>query len=1039
MPYEREHRLDDRKIRDLLRNLECADCELEVPGKRTHTQLVWTIGRLVSRNPSSTLSAEPGRTMPRAPQLGFHDFQALALRDVLSRLGQRPDLREATLAAADPEVARRVAKRECRLTTPIDRQAHSPQGQGMWRAAKRRAVTLYRRALSTGTVALETPAVAAALASIGSGVPLDPAVCRNMEGILGVRLDRVGIHTGVVARDAANAANADAFTVGEDIFFPSYDPNSESCQKLLLHELVHCCQWWQGRIRPSGSGVGVSQPSDALEQEAEAVVARAPIGLLGRERDQWHRLSAGELPPHARESAAPVENLFRGTHPSRAGVIDGEGTPFRSALVPTPVATKPVAPPMLTARGVEPQMVMRQAKSEEAQPKPDLPGRELFPWIDTFLKGEYRWQIVIQDLFRSSLWIPQEVVEEVAGEYADFISQNMDLILGSLAVFLAAGAGAVFLSGAAAALCKALLVGFGIAGLVVATKAMLKHAEQWLRLVRRANGKPEGIAAASKEFLQMITSFAIAVEASSGALNRASLAGSLVRWLRTRIATPKRPALDDPNVIQTVQIPKPDGADVDVAYGVPGHRAGSASQEVGPHNHALAPPIPAEVLPSQPNATAAVSSATGRAAANNHAQGLQPSSENTPGIEDVRVTDPTTGRRVLGAGQQPQLTEAAEWELLAKTPMAGTSPSMDLKGGRGLAAGGDNQEVQPQGAIGQDLSEAPMAKTEGNKAWVGSRSWRPFKTAGGDYLLYISERNLKVLNLVKDHGLTRKEIKRAMGVHWPPKTCARAFELVVNKALQVALREANAAPENIGGVVFDTASRKYVFRDPAELQQAKNVQTEYAALTTNVRRRLTIVRAGEVWINASPIQHAILTELVRRNTWKRTEIQSYVKNQWGHIVGDVKLQHQLEKLRIAVNFARRGPNTTDQLVNAGEIITGKEEVRFNPPPPLLPVTFGRVEYWFQIAPTIQATLAKLSQSDMWGIPLGPHTAKAVRVALSNARLKDDIGAPAHLVGTLELVKGSEPKAYVVDLTTPNKQKPPTGDQLRKLIGKMAAP
>lgn len=539
MPYERAHRLDDPKLQVFWDKLQSAESEWTVPGKQTHAELlVWMSGRLLGQSSAPGRAAGPGkRPMHGAPLLGFHDFQALGLRDVLSSLGPRRALRAAALAAADPNVARRVGG-EHGAPLSDDRSSTSPHGQGLWQAAQRRAVTLYRRAFAAGMVALETRAVTDALASIGAGAPLEAAVCAKMEGILGVRLDRVRIHTGAVACAAAHAVNAEAFTVGEDIFLPSYDPTSAACLKLLLHELVHCCQWWQGRIPTTGSGIGVSQPSDALEHEAEAVVARAPIGST------WHEPRRRPR-PSAADGGASDRQVAVGSRPfatvlGEPGAFGVDGSFPLCSLVASVAsdAAGPASPPQMAMTA--PRVAMRKAKSDEQVARSDLPGREwMTKWIEPFLKGEYGFQVFFQDLFRSSLWVPQEQIEEVAEEYASFINDNRGLILASLAAFLALGAGAAA-SGPPGGVCLALLLAFGVAGIVVMTEEMVEHAAQWLALVRRANGRPEGIAAASREFIHMMVSFALAVEAAVAWLDVSKLPPSFTRWLRARFGASKQ-------------------------------------------------------------------------------------------------------------------------------------------------------------------------------------------------------------------------------------------------------------------------------------------------------------------------------------------------------------------------------------------------------------------------------------------------------------------------------------------------------------------
>ncbi|HEY0986689.1 MAG TPA: DUF4157 domain-containing protein, partial [Kofleriaceae bacterium] len=129
-------------------------------------------------------------------------------------------------------------------------------------------------------VATDDPDVEAALARAGSGAPLSAGVRRKMEDELGVSLERVRVHTDPVAARAAQALRAEAFTVGEDIFFAAnaYAPESRGGQKLLAHELTHVVQGWQGRGDAGTGGLRVSQPGESLEQEADAVADRVDRG-----------------------------------------------------------------------------------------------------------------------------------------------------------------------------------------------------------------------------------------------------------------------------------------------------------------------------------------------------------------------------------------------------------------------------------------------------------------------------------------------------------------------------------------------------------------------------------------------------------------------------------------------------------------------------------------------------------------------------------------------------------------------------------------
>jgi len=112
---------------------------------------------------------------------------------------------------------------------------------------------------------------------------------------------------------------------------------------------------------------------------------------------------------------------------------------------------------------------------------------------------------------------------EVAGEYAPIILDHLPEIIGIVAGFVAAEAMSAFLAATptgvgqiAAALIQLALAAFGAAGMVQAGIEALKHASQWLTLAWTAKGKDEQLAVASKEFLRMLVSIAMAALAYTG-------------------------------------------------------------------------------------------------------------------------------------------------------------------------------------------------------------------------------------------------------------------------------------------------------------------------------------------------------------------------------------------------------------------------------------------------------------------------------------------------------------------------------------------
>ena len=327
MGFHREHRLDselNRLLDDLSRPER--DKLVDVPGKRT--RVLQLVEQLTLQGRSEHASAPGRRTLVErlvamASPLQFDDFRVLALRNVLGAIGGRSELRDATVAAADRDVARRAIPVGPTRPTTADAEGHA-----MWQAAERRAATLYRHALDAGEVAPDDPQVEAALARAGSGAPLPAAVRRKMEDELGVSLDRVRVHTDPVAAKAAQALHAEAFTVGEDIFFAAgtYAPESRAGQKLLAHELTHVVQSWQGRSE-AGDTRRVSQPGDSLEREADAVADQV---AAGPDRPAGNGDLARPAKPGANRARRPIT-------PRRSGRRSGPGcarSPARSRRAP---------------------------------------------------------------------------------------------------------------------------------------------------------------------------------------------------------------------------------------------------------------------------------------------------------------------------------------------------------------------------------------------------------------------------------------------------------------------------------------------------------------------------------------------------------------------------------------------------------------------------------------------------------------------------------------------------------------------------------
>lgn len=88
--------------------------------------------------------------------------------------------------------------------------------------------------------------------SRGGGSPMDDSTRSFMEERFGMDFSGVRIHNDSNASQLSQNLNAQAFTVGSDIYFNQgkYSPDSDSGKHLLAHELTHTVQQRKGAIRP---------------------------------------------------------------------------------------------------------------------------------------------------------------------------------------------------------------------------------------------------------------------------------------------------------------------------------------------------------------------------------------------------------------------------------------------------------------------------------------------------------------------------------------------------------------------------------------------------------------------------------------------------------------------------------------------------------------------------------------------------------------------------------------------------------------------
>jgi hypothetical protein len=103
----------------------------------------------------------------------------------------------------------------------------------------------------------------------GHGAALDSGVQNRLSPGLG-DLSDVRVHTDSTAHNLNHAVSARAFATGSDVYFAQgeYKPNTSDGDKLIAHELAHVVQQ---RGAPTSGPLTVSNPGDAMENEADAV------------------------------------------------------------------------------------------------------------------------------------------------------------------------------------------------------------------------------------------------------------------------------------------------------------------------------------------------------------------------------------------------------------------------------------------------------------------------------------------------------------------------------------------------------------------------------------------------------------------------------------------------------------------------------------------------------------------------------------------------------------------------------------------------
>jgi hypothetical protein len=205
------------------------------------------------------------------------------------------------------------------------------------------------------------------------GQALDLEARSAMQSRLGSDFGQVRIHTDSRAKAAANAIQARAFTVGQDIFFGAegYNPDTEDGLCLLSHEISHTIQQSGGgraglsAVAPTvqrypvptntATAQGTTVDTQTKKPKTQQVTVHVPPALL-----QHYQLTLPPLVAPQRPSYGPP------THLSLDGFAPAGGAP---SAAQTPSQVPPLAPALPPAYQYTPPT----PNSPFSSPAPNVP------------------------------------------------------------------------------------------------------------------------------------------------------------------------------------------------------------------------------------------------------------------------------------------------------------------------------------------------------------------------------------------------------------------------------------------------------------------------------------------------------------------------------------------------------------------------------------------------------------------------------------------------------------------------------------------
>jgi hypothetical protein len=214
------------------------------------------VASVVQRS-AATVARSPARALQE--RLGNHATQALIARSIAAPARESATTQPAAVSVAVPpsvqlSQATRLPAKVSKPSDPAELEAEDTARKVMRMREPPAAVPTAKKGSGKGIVQrAEGPSMAPVAApsshgSSGGGSPLPSSVRSHMEPRFGASFGNVRIHTGESAARQSATLNANAFTVGQHIYFgrDKFQPQSAGGQQLIAHELTHTIQ--QGAV-----------------------------------------------------------------------------------------------------------------------------------------------------------------------------------------------------------------------------------------------------------------------------------------------------------------------------------------------------------------------------------------------------------------------------------------------------------------------------------------------------------------------------------------------------------------------------------------------------------------------------------------------------------------------------------------------------------------------------------------------------------------------------------------------------------------------